>query len=570
MLKTINKGKTDDYVYDISLDGTVVNALGMNVCSNTDGFNFRMPSDEILKQRHYVGKGLNREVVKGKEYEGYKADVAEFNDLFMRGKMGLGIDELAEATINFSRKNYADLLLNEKTGELEKKLVGNTIKSKKMPVYIEKFLDKGIDFLLKKKGQEFIESYYDYIEKIYNYEIPLKEIASKGKIKKTLDDYVNDCKTLTKAGTLKSRQAWYELLLRENPRPHVDIADIIYYINVGTKSSDSDVKRVTHYVHNENGSKVDITRRLNSEFSKYKKLAKKCIESINSDDYGDGLFGGEDLIRKDIDKYLYKNESGKYEIKHQKLEILDENEKERQFINSDYCKSVLGDEKIYSESTIYLNCKLLDASIIDSEEDVMCNDDMEYNSEKYIDMFNKRITPLLVCFNPEIRDNILITNPKERRVFTDSECELDSGHPIKQEDQDTFEALMTPSRQEVEYWVKINEEPPFVHEIGMDWENIKKDYFSLLEREKNEKFQILNEHYIEAVERLSKEEIEDFIEENKMPVSLMKYVYVKSDSSDLNFYFKEIPDMMPTQYSYIGDINYSLINESEEIEENDD
>ena len=25
-------------VYDISLDGTVVNALGMNVISNTDGF----------------------------------------------------------------------------------------------------------------------------------------------------------------------------------------------------------------------------------------------------------------------------------------------------------------------------------------------------------------------------------------------------------------------------------------------------------------------------------------------------------------------------------------------------
>ena len=32
------KNKTNDYVYDISLDGTVVNALGMNVISNTDGF----------------------------------------------------------------------------------------------------------------------------------------------------------------------------------------------------------------------------------------------------------------------------------------------------------------------------------------------------------------------------------------------------------------------------------------------------------------------------------------------------------------------------------------------------
>ena len=37
MINTKNKGKTSAYVYDISLDGTVVNALGLNVMSNTDG-----------------------------------------------------------------------------------------------------------------------------------------------------------------------------------------------------------------------------------------------------------------------------------------------------------------------------------------------------------------------------------------------------------------------------------------------------------------------------------------------------------------------------------------------------
>ena len=30
-MKVINIGKTDDYVYDISLDSTVVNVLGLNV-----------------------------------------------------------------------------------------------------------------------------------------------------------------------------------------------------------------------------------------------------------------------------------------------------------------------------------------------------------------------------------------------------------------------------------------------------------------------------------------------------------------------------------------------------------
>ena len=38
------ENKDNEYVYDISLDGTFVNALGSNIMSNTDGFNFRMPS----------------------------------------------------------------------------------------------------------------------------------------------------------------------------------------------------------------------------------------------------------------------------------------------------------------------------------------------------------------------------------------------------------------------------------------------------------------------------------------------------------------------------------------------
>ena len=37
MINVKNEGKMSVYVYDISLDGTVVNAVGMNVVSNTDG-----------------------------------------------------------------------------------------------------------------------------------------------------------------------------------------------------------------------------------------------------------------------------------------------------------------------------------------------------------------------------------------------------------------------------------------------------------------------------------------------------------------------------------------------------
>ncbi len=37
-VEKIRKEEVGGAVYDISLDGTVVNALGMNIMSNTDGF----------------------------------------------------------------------------------------------------------------------------------------------------------------------------------------------------------------------------------------------------------------------------------------------------------------------------------------------------------------------------------------------------------------------------------------------------------------------------------------------------------------------------------------------------
>ena len=67
MLKVKNKGKTNDYVYDISLDGTVVNALGLNVVSNTDGFNFKLPNVfRYTDENPYISTGLSRETKKGK------------------------------------------------------------------------------------------------------------------------------------------------------------------------------------------------------------------------------------------------------------------------------------------------------------------------------------------------------------------------------------------------------------------------------------------------------------------------------------------------------------------------
>ena len=95
---------------------------------DTDGFNFAIPDN--IDKNTYVPKGTHRftEDDKDKPLVGLDAVVAEFNELFMVGRMGLDIDDICESTINFSRKNYANLI----DGKI--KLVGNTIKSSKLPV----------------------------------------------------------------------------------------------------------------------------------------------------------------------------------------------------------------------------------------------------------------------------------------------------------------------------------------------------------------------------------------------------------------------------------------------------
>jgi hypothetical protein len=201
---------------------------------DTDGVNFSVP--EGRDEHTYIGKGLNGLVEEGKEYRGSEADVAEYNDLFMRGEMGLDTDGQWPATINVARKNYA--LLTDK-GKV--KLTGNTIKSKKLQTYVAEFLDSGLRMLLDGKGQEFLDSYYEYVGKLYNKEIPIAKIANKARVKQTLEEYKKHITKRTKSGSLMSRQAHMELALANNL--NVGLGDTIYYVNNGTRKSHGDVQK---------------------------------------------------------------------------------------------------------------------------------------------------------------------------------------------------------------------------------------------------------------------------------------------------------------------------------------
>jgi DNA polymerase elongation subunit (family B) len=336
---------------------------------DTDGVNFETP--ESAKDTVYIGKGLNELVIEGKEYHGIEADTAEFNDIFMRNEMGLDIDYTAPSCINVSRKNYIIKLV--KKGKEKIKLTGNTIKSKKLQTYVVEFLDEGLKYLLAGDGLSFLELYYDYVEKIYNKEIPLSKIANKARVKQSVKDYKLYVQKRTKSGSLMSRQAHMELVVAGDYP--AGLGDTIYYVNNGDKKSSGDVQRIT-------------------------KPTKKQQED-----------------------YL-----AKYGTQ----------------IPEDY---------------IQINCYMID------EKEITNNPDLkgDYNVARYLNNFNKRVEPLLVAYNPSIREDILIEDPKDRQYFTKTQCELVNGFPLKESGQDKFDEVMTLSDSEVVFWNRIGRDPFFMY-----------------------------------------------------------------------------------------------------------
>ena len=449
---------------------------------------------------------MGRKNKKGQEYTSFEADVAEFNDTYMRDfhyspisiqKMNLGIDEKVSSTINFSRKNYADYF-PEKPYPEDVKIVGNTLKSKKLPQYIEKFIDKAVRLLLQKKGQEFLDLYYDYIDKIYNYKIPLKMLASKGKVKKSIKEYIEDCKTITKAGRPKSRQAWMELAIANNI--NVNVGDTIYYINIGKTKSQSDAKKITRYYLNDGlfNDKTDVTNKL-------KKEHKNAKSGLSFDDW--------------------------LKEKYPQVQI---------------------------EYEMVLNCKLIPNYMIDSDKDYYCEEGEEYNVSKYIEQFNNRIKPMLVCFDKSIRDKILITNPQNRLYFTENECALCNAQPNKPSDQDTYEQLMSMDDKEIMFWENHPQwKIPFLNECDMDWEKILNDYHERKQREIELGVNIIRNKYNEIIQNLTNEDFEKFID-GELPKQLSNLIEIDAISG--NFVAKDFPDIV------IGTINDILeAQESKEI-----
>jgi len=398
------------------------------VC-DTDGMNFSLP-DGGVDNRKYIGKGLNWLVKEGMEYTGYDADVAEFNDTFMRGAMGLDCDGTWQSCINLARKNYATLEHNGKV-----KLTGNTIKSKKMPKYIELFLDKAINLLLNGNGQGFVEWYYEYLQRIFDQKIPLIDIASKAKVKQSIDDYIKRSKTTTKSGALMSRQAHMELAINEGL--NVNLGDVIYYVNNGTKASHGDVQKVNRPKAGWNDEQINLF------FS----------DSTTSR-----------VAYKEKEKFLLENGWEKSWSDDNWVRSNSKNKEANTGTPTDLAYKLAS-----TDSVIQLNCYRIDPQELESNPGLTG----EYNIQRAIATFNKRVEPLLVVFKEEVRDGLLVKNPEERPFFTKDQCELINGIPFEDGDQDDLDKdLMTMEKGEVEFWNNVGIDPNYIYELADEgWED---------------------------------------------------------------------------------------------------
>jgi len=236
------------------------------------------------------------------------------------------------------------------------KLTGNSIKSKKLQTYVSEFLDKGLRMLLDGKGHEFLEFYYEYVDMIYNKQVPIGKIANKARVKQSVQEYKIHVNKRTKSGSLMSRQAHMELLLHNNVS--AGLGDTVYYVNNGQRKSHGDV------------------------------------------------------VKK-------------------------------------------GD-------SVTINCYLV------NEKDIEMNPNLlgDYNVPRYLASFNKRIEPLLVVFHPDIRDEILVEDPNERKFFTKTQSQLVRGYPRRDGDQDTLDEVLTLSETEVGFWNNVNIDPFYMYLSG--------------------------------------------------------------------------------------------------------
>jgi hypothetical protein len=366
-----------------------------------------------------------------------------------------------------------------------------------MSVYIEEFLGKSIRMLLDGDGHSFINFYYEYVDKIYNYQIPLVKIASKAKIKHSIDDYRKKSKKLNKAGNPMPRQAHMELAIRDNLG--ITLGDTLFYINTGSAKSHGDLKTVDK--NKMTKKERDAYFSEHGEYPKPNKVVELNCKLIDPEtvERDFELLKELNMLKASLQKI---DEDGEGDLGR------DEIEQRIEFI----------DNELYTD---------------------------EYNVSRYLDAFNKKVRPLLVCFHPDIRSQILLDivkvkdkvtkkvteSLKDRAIFTHAQCSLVCGMANKPTDQDSYEDLMRMEDKEIRFWDSVDMIPNNMEDY--EWEEIRADWKERMRLAKIEGVQ----HEKELIDTIFKElEVSDYnsiVASGELPKNAFAIVDVSEDYASL-------------------------------------
>ena len=229
------------------------------------------------------------------------------------------------------------------------------------------------------------------------------------------------------------------------------------------------------------------------------------------------------------------------------------------YINTGTAKSH-GDIKTIKDAdgnkTIEFGSELLNPELLESDDTFSD----KYNVAKYIDAFNKKVEPLLVCFHPNIRDrveviktgknkgntkivnNILINlttvkvaddnNPKktqkiqvleDRKYFTKEECQLSSGNPYEKENQDDYyENLMKMEFAEIEFWMRVKKQPNNM--TVEEWVEVQENYVKEKAEIKRNGIKDEKAHIDSVLKTMELEDYNLFLEDQELPLSLITFI----------------------------------------------
>jgi hypothetical protein len=226
-----------------------------------------------------------------------------------------------------------------------------------------------------------------------------------------------------------SRQAHMELVIRDGIQSN--LGDTILYVNNGTKASHGDVQKVNQPKKGWSQEQIDLF-------------------------FSDSLKSNLDYKQKE--KFLLNNGWEKSWSEDNWVRSDAKNKEANTGIPTDLAYKLSS-----TDSVIQLNCYRIEPSDLENNPEMLG----EYNIQRAITTFNKRVEPLLIVFDDEVRDTLLVKDPEDRSFYTTDQCKLINGKPFSPEDQDDiYENLIKMEQGEVEFWESVGIDPNYIYELA--------------------------------------------------------------------------------------------------------